>query len=137
MSRQALSPPFTLTGARLVPRPVPHRRAAAALVNALLIALAVIGGLAATALIVFIGLRVRRVRHPGAARAAALPPAPARAAQPLPPQRRALPAPGDKREIHLHLYGVSAQEIAAAIRLVREEQPYLRWQADAHRQGGA
>jgi len=58
--------------------------AAAALVNALLIALAVLAGLAAVGLVAYIAWQVHRFRHPGAASPAALPPGPgaARSAAP-------------------------------------------------------
>jgi hypothetical protein len=61
---------------------------------------------------------VHRFRHPGAARAVALPPGPARAAQPLPPQqRRAIEQPG---QLHLHFHGVTAEDVAAIIERHRQ-----------------
>ena len=93
---------------------------AAALVNALLIALAVIAGLAAVALVVFIAWRVHRWRQPGAARAAALPLGRAQAAQPLPLPLPQAPAIEQWPEVHLHFHGVTPDEVAAIIRREQE-----------------
>jgi hypothetical protein len=92
----------------------PVTAAVGALVHMLLIAAAVLLGLAGVALAGFIAWRVHRYRHPGAARATALPPGAARAAQPLPPQERR-PAIERLQEVHLHLHGVSAEDIAAIL----------------------
>ena len=84
------------------------------LVHILLIAVAVIGGLAAVGLVAFIAYRVRRRRSlPVAARV--LPsPVQARAAQPLPEPRTAL---GHAPEVHVHhhWHGVSAEDVAAVL----------------------
>ena len=82
----------------------------------MLIALAVIGGLAAVTLVAYIAWRVHRSRHPGAARTEALPPGAARAAQPLPPpQQPALPSADGQVHIHHHWHGVTAEDVAAII----------------------
>jgi hypothetical protein len=97
----------------------PVTAAVGALVHVLLIAAAVLLGLAGVALVGFIAWRLYRWRHPGAGRATALPPGVARAAQPLPPQERR--AIGPPREVHLHLHGVSAEDVAAALKAARNE----------------
>jgi hypothetical protein len=89
------------------------------LVHILLIAVAVIGGLAAVGLVAFIAYRVRHRRSlPAAARV--LPsPVQARAAQALPePQRRAIGQP--EVHIHHHWHGVDVEDVAAIIRHQQE-----------------
>jgi hypothetical protein len=93
--------------------------AVAGLVHVVLIAAGVIVGLGTAALG---GLLAYRLQRPRIDAARAMPPLPmkvARAAQPLPPpQRPAIEAP---REVHLHLHGVSAEDVAAI--LARERLP--------------
>ena len=83
------------------------------LVHVFLIVAAGILGVGAASLVGLLTWRWRRPR-PDAARA--MPPTlMARAAQPLPePQRSAaaLPPPEGPREIHLHLHGVTAEDVA-------------------------
>ena len=77
---------------------------------------ATVGG-AAVAFMVAQAWRRRR-RRLDAARAEVLTAhLPLRAAQPLPHSRRAIERP---REVHLHLHGVSAAELAAIIRQLQE-----------------
>jgi hypothetical protein len=91
----------------------------AELVYVLAIVAAAITGGAAVALIGIAASRWRRWRL--AAARAEVPTAllPLRAAQPLPHSRRAIERP---REVHLHLHGVSAAELAAIIRQQQEEE---------------
>jgi len=82
------------------------------LVHILLIAVAVIGGLAAVGLVAFIAYLVRHRRSVSGAARAAHPPALVRAARPLPPPRQAIErAP----EVHLHFHGVTAEDVAAIL----------------------
>jgi hypothetical protein len=111
-----------------MPRPIPDRPAAgrsavlrqvpgrpcavAELVHVLLIAAAVIVVVGAAGPVGLLTWRWRRTRL-GAARAMPpLPPRVARAAQPLPAPRPAIERTPD---IHLHLHGVSAEDVAAII----------------------
>lgn len=106
---------------------MPGRRSAEAeLVHVLLIAAAVIMPVGAAGLV---GLLMWRWRRTQADAARAMPPLPtkmARAAQPLPKAWpvHALPAEFPRElpaEVHFHLHGVSAEEIAAILR--RQDQP--------------
>jgi Tfp pilus assembly major pilin PilA len=81
------------------------------LVHILLIAVAVIGGLAAVGLVAFIAYWVRRRRSVSGAARAARPPALVRAARPLPPPQAIERAP----EVHLHFHGVTAGDVAAIL----------------------
>jgi hypothetical protein len=87
--------------------------AVAEIVYVLLIAAAVIGALAAVALVAFIAYRLRhgRLRRSVTGAARALPPVQAAQALP-PPQPRAIERGG---ELHLHLHGVTPEEVAAII----------------------
>jgi hypothetical protein len=100
--------------------------AVAELVHVLLIAAGVVVGVGAAGLV---GLLTWRWRRTQADAARAMPPLPtkmARAAQPLPKAWpvHALPAESPRElpaEVHFHLHGVSAEEIAAILR--RQDQP--------------
>jgi hypothetical protein len=92
----------------------PAVAAVGALVHVLLIAAAVVLGVAAAGLVGFIAWRWHRYRNPDAARTTALPPRMARAAKPIPPpQQRAIERGG---ELHLHLHGVTAEDVAEIMR---------------------
>jgi hypothetical protein len=110
-------PILAVLGAALVAGPV--LAAVGELVHILLIAVAIIGSLGAVGLVALIAFRVRHPRRSveGAARAM-LAPQRARAAQPLPAPRPAIERP---QEVHLHLHGVSAEDIAAAIEQARRK----------------
>jgi uncharacterized membrane protein YraQ (UPF0718 family) len=94
--------------------------AVAELVHVLLIVAGVVVGVGAAGLVGLLAWRWRRW-HPDAARA--MPPLPtkmARAAQPLPKAwpLHALPAESQRElpaELHLHLHGVSAEDVAALL----------------------
>jgi hypothetical protein len=110
---------LVIVGAALFVKATPVALAgAAALLHLVLIVAAVILGLAAVAVAGFVAWRLYRWRHPGADRATALPPGMERAAHPLTEPRRsaaALPPRDRPREIHLHLHGVSAEDVAAIL----------------------
>jgi hypothetical protein len=83
------------------------------IVYVLMIVVAVLAGVGAAGVV---GVVLWRWRHPrpDAARAAALPPRVARGAPPPPePQRPAIEQPA---ELHLHLHGVSAEDVAEILR---------------------
>ena len=110
-----------LVGAALAVRLAgPVMAAVSELVYVLMIVVAVTAGIGAVGLVGLLAWRWRRTRLT-AARArlpGAVPPLPGvtRAAQPLPePRRRVLAPPDDTREIHLHLHGVSAEDVAAIL----------------------
>jgi hypothetical protein len=84
--------------------------AVAELVQVLLIVAAVLAGVGAVGLAAFIAVRVRRGASTRTLRARVVPPA--RPAQPLPPAQPAIERP---QEIHLHLHGVSAEDIVAIL----------------------
>jgi hypothetical protein len=91
----------------------PVAAAAAELLHLLVIVLAVLAGVVGAGVAAYVAFRVS---HRGQETARALyrvTPAPPRPS-PLPSEPR--PAIGAPREVHLHLYGVSAEEVAAAIR---------------------
>jgi hypothetical protein len=104
---------LVIAGAALFVNAAPLALAAAAgLLHLVLVAAAVILGLAAVGLVAFGAWRWHRYRHPDAARATAFPPGSARAAQALPRPPRAIEQPG---ELHLHLHGMTAEDIAAIL----------------------
>jgi hypothetical protein len=91
----------------------PVLAAAAELLNIVLIAAAVILGLGAAGLVALLARRWRRTLA-GAARTTPLRiPIVARAARPLPEPEPAIERPA---EVHLHLYGISAADIATILR---------------------
>ena len=97
----------------------PVLAAAAEVVYVVGIVVAATAGGAAVAFMVAQAWRWRR-RRLDAARAEVLTALlPLRAAQPLPHSRRAI---GRPRQVHLHLHGVSAAELAAIIRQQQVEQ---------------
>jgi hypothetical protein len=83
------------------------------LVRVLLIATAVIGGLAGVGLAAVIAFRVYRWRAGGPARVSLPAPTAAQAVQAPTGPRPAIERP---HEVHLHLHGVTAEEIAAILR---------------------
>jgi hypothetical protein len=96
--------------------PVVH--AAVELLRVVLIAAAVILGLAALGGAGLVAWRLRRGRQNAPLVVHQVPPVTWRPAESLPvPQRSvaALPAPERPAEIHLHLHGVSAEDIAAIL----------------------
>jgi hypothetical protein len=84
----------------------------AAALNALLVAAVILGGLALAGGTVLVYCRVRRSLAAGDRPVALPPPAPWRPVQ-APTEPRALDGPA---ELHLHLHGVNAQDIAAILR---------------------
>lgn len=108
-------PVLIVLGAALIAGPV--LAAVAELVHIFLIIAVVLLVLGAAGLVAFIAYRVRHLRRSVTAAArviAPLAPRPARATRPLPePQREALGQPGG---LHLHLHGVSAEDVAAILR---------------------
>jgi hypothetical protein len=110
---------LVLAGAALaVKLAAPVAEAVGELVHVLLVLVAVVAGTAGACLLGFCAWRLYRWRQPGAARVTALSPGVARAAQPLSaPQRSAaaLPPADGPQEIHLHLHGVSAEDVAAIL----------------------
>ena len=109
---------LVVLGAALAVRLAGPVLAAAEVVYVLGIVVAVIVGGAAVALMVALASRWRRRRLDAARAEVPAAHLPLRAAQPLPPSRHAIERP---REVHLHLHGVSAAELAAIIRQQREE----------------
>ncbi len=84
-----------------------------------LIVAGVILGLGAAGLVALIAYRVRRDASSRTIRARVVPPIPpARPAQPLPPARPAIERPP---EVHLHLHGVSAADVAAILARHQDE----------------
>jgi hypothetical protein len=81
------------------------------LVHVLLIVVVVIGGVGAAGLVAFITWRWRRTRIDAARAISPLSPEVARAASLLGPR----PAIERPTEVHLHLHGVSAEDIAAVL----------------------
>jgi hypothetical protein len=110
--------------AAAVARPVIH--AAIEVVQVVLIAAVVIVGVDAAGLVGLLTWRWRRSQADAARNRPPLAPKLVRAAQPLPEPERsaaALPPPGGPREIHLHLHGVSAEDVAAIIERGRQDGP--------------
>lgn len=108
---------LVVLGAALAVRLAGPVLAAAEVVYVLGIVVAVIVGGAAVALMVALASRWRRRRLDAARAEVPAAHLPLRAAQPL-HTRGAIERP---RELHLHLHGVSAAELAAIIRQQREE----------------
>ena len=97
--------------------PVVH--AATDVIEVLAIVVAAIVGLALATGAALVAWRLRSVRQNTPRVVHQVPPATRRAAESLPaPQRSvaALPAPERSAEIHLHLHGMSAEDVAAIIR---------------------
>jgi hypothetical protein len=110
---------LVLVGAALVVKlAAPVAAAVGELVHILLIAVAVIGGLAAAGGIGLLALRLRHSRENGITRVAF----------PAPTERRAAQAPTEPRReiesggLHLHLYGISAEEVADIIERHRQDR---------------
>jgi hypothetical protein len=79
----------------------------------------VLAGVAGAVLVGLCAWRLHRWRHRGAAHTIALPPGVARAARPLPPaQQRTIEHLG---ELHLHLHGITAEDVAAIIERHRHD----------------
>jgi hypothetical protein len=93
--------------------------ALAELVRLVLIAVAVVAGLALAGGTAFVAVRLRQRRAIGAVRVHRAAPLTRQAAEPLPAPRRsaaALPAIEAPREVHIHLHGTSAEDLAEALR---------------------
>jgi len=88
------------------------------LLHILLIAVAVIGGLAAVGLAAVIAFRIHRGRASVPARVSLPAPTAARAVQAPTAPRAAIERP---QEVHLHLHGVAAEDVAAIIERGRQE----------------
>jgi hypothetical protein len=104
-------PLLIIIGAIAVAGPV--AAAAVELLHILLIAVAVIGGLAAVGLAGVIAFRVHRWRASGTTRVSLPAPTTARAVQAPTGPRPAIERP---QEVHLHLHGVSAEDVAEILR---------------------
>jgi hypothetical protein len=98
----------------------PVLAAVAELVHVLLIVAGVIVGVGAAGLVGLLAWRWHRTQADAARAMPPLPPRVARAAQPLPEPRPAIERAGD---IHMHLHGVSAEDVAA---IIRQQQPAAR-----------
>jgi len=109
-------PILIIIGAIAVAGPV--AAAAVELLHILLIAVVVILSLGAVGLAAVIAYRVHRWRAGGTTRVSLPAPTAARAVQAPTGPRPAIERP---QEVHLHLHGVSAEEIAAILR--RQDQP--------------
>ena len=109
-------PILIIIGAIAVAGPV--AAAAVELLHILLIAVVVILSLGAVGLAAVIAFRVHRWRAGGTTRASLPAPTAARAVRAPTGPRPAIERP---QEVHLHLHGVSAEEIAAILR--RQDQP--------------
>jgi len=109
-------PILIIIGAIAVAGPV--AAAAVELLHILLIAVVVILSLGAVGLAAVIAFRVHRWRAGGTTRVSLPAPTAARAVQAPREPRPAIERP---QEVHLHLHGVSAEEIAAILR--RQDQP--------------
>ena len=109
-------PILIIIGAIAVAGPV--AAAAVELLHILLIAVVVILSLGAVGLAAVIAYRVHRSRAGGTTRVSLPAPTAARAVQAPREPRPAIERP---QEVHLHLHGVSAEEIAAILR--RQDQP--------------
>jgi hypothetical protein len=109
-------PILIIIGAIAVAGPV--AAAAVELLHILLIAVVVILSLGAVGLAAVIAYRVHRSRAGGTTRVSLPTPTAARAVQAPTGPRSAIERP---QEVHLHLHGVSAEEIAAILR--RQDQP--------------
>ena len=109
-------PILIIIGAIAVAGPV--AAAAVELLHILLIAVVVILSLGAVGLVAVIAFRVYRWRAGGTTRVSLPAPTAARAVQAPREPRPAIERP---QEVHLHLHGVSAEEIAAILR--RQDQP--------------
>jgi hypothetical protein len=104
----------------------PVLAAVAELLHVFLIVAGVVVGVGAASLV---GLLTWRWRRTQADAARAMPPLPskvARAAQPLPKARPARVLPAERQrelpaEVHFHLHGVSAEDVAAALRATESE----------------
>ena len=105
----------------------PILAAVAELIHILLILLAVLAGTVVAGVVALAAFHVHRWRAggtvqrslPAAPRQRAVQGAPSpRAVQPSREQRRAVEPP---RQVHLHLHGVSAEDVAAALRAARNE----------------
>jgi hypothetical protein len=103
-----------LVGAALaVKLAAPAVAAVGELVHVLLVVAVVVAGVTGAGLVAFIAWRWHHCRQPDAARAIAPPPGVARAAQGLSQPRPAIEQPG---ELHLHLHGVTAEDVAEIMR---------------------
>jgi hypothetical protein len=92
--------------------------AVAELVRIVLITVAVLAGLGAAGLVALAAVRVHRWRTGGTTRVSSLPaPPPWRAVQATTEPRRAIEAP---RQVHIHLHGVSAEDVAELVRRQQE-----------------
>jgi hypothetical protein len=88
--------------------------AAAELVHILLIAVVVILAVGATVLVAYVAWRLRQSRANRVTPASSPRPLPQRPAESIEAPQQ--PAIGRPAEIHLHFHGVSAEDIAAAVR---------------------
>jgi hypothetical protein len=111
-------PILIIIGAIAVAGPV--AAAAVELLHILLIAVVVILSLGAVGLAAVIAFRVHRWRAGGTTRVSLPAPTAVRAVQ-APTQPR--PAIERPQEVHLHLHGVSAEDIAAIIERSRHDKP--------------
>ena len=113
---------LVLVGAALaVKLAAPVAAAVGELVHLLLVVLAIVAGIAGACLVAAGAWRLYRWRHTDAARTLAVPPRRVRAARPLPPPQQAIEQrPG---ELHLHLHGITAEDVAAILdRQARNER---------------
>ena len=91
----------------------PVAAAAAELVRAVVIAVAVLGGLALAAGAALVAYRLRRGRQGAPLVARRVTPVTRQAAEPLPAPRR--PAIERPAELHLHFHGLTAEDVAAIL----------------------
>jgi hypothetical protein len=91
----------------------PVAAAAAAVAEALIITIAVLGGLAAVAGTALVAYRLRQGRANRTTPVSFPRPVPRRPVQALPGPER--PAIGRPAEVHLHFHGVTAEEVAAIL----------------------
>jgi hypothetical protein len=101
---------LALVLAAAIARPVIH--AVTELLDVLVTVVAVLAGLAAAGLVALAVVRVRRWRLESARVVHSVTPAPLRPSLPLSEPRPAIERP---QEFHLHLHGVSAEDIAQAL----------------------